>query len=144
MPAQAGNLYLEGGSAIFASCTVSNYREALKGHAIEPGSVMVQRCFRTRTLEDLHGSSRLSRNALFDMYGGFETSDADKMGERLDVHSRIAQLVLEECGVNKSRLAFMGSKADLEKWGLDIGDSSISYHAYAQGQPASYSTGTSR
>lgn len=129
---EPGSLYLQDGSAIFTSCTVSNYREALAGLALEPGSVMVQRCFRTRTLDELHESYRPERRALFDMYGGFESADRDDIGRKIDFHGRTMRAVLESSGVKPRQMVFAGSPEDIEAWNLRESDSNIDYRAYPE------------
>jgi hypothetical protein len=137
-PVPGGDLCIQNGSTIFASCTISNYRDALLGNAWEPGSVMVQRCFRTQTMDELHLPTRHPRRALFDMYGGFESATADTVSEKLACHTRIIKSVLEQSGVDASDIVLMGNSYDLERWQLDaVTDNSVPIESYDNELPAS-------
>jgi hypothetical protein len=131
-----GNLYIQDGSTIFASCTVSNYRDALTGIADEPGSVMVQRCFRTRPLEDLHTDSRGDRRSLFDMYGGFDSSDTADITQKMAFHSQVLGRTLQKCGVDKDKVLFVADGNDLDRWNLPATDGYVRYVAYGESEVA--------
>ncbi|MDB5181402.1 MAG: hypothetical protein JWP13_165, partial [Candidatus Saccharibacteria bacterium] len=126
----AGPIYVQDGSTVFASCTVSNYREALRNEAAEPGSVMLQRSFRTRTLDQLHLDAHPNRRALFDMYGGFESATESDASEKILLHGGLMQTTLEECGVDTPDIAVMADRTDWTRWDVNTSAARFNAHAY--------------
>jgi len=134
LPVQAGPLYRQDGHTVFSSCTVSNYRGALSGRTFEPGTVMVQRCFRARGLGGLHSAERGPRRSLFDMYGGYVSTDEQCVGERVALHAALAQEALALSGVGERDVVFMGDRGVLGRWGERAGRY-LNVRAYEDASP---------
>lgn len=105
------------GTVVFASCTVSNYREALAG-TLNERSVTSQPCLRLQPLISLHKPELVPWTCYFNMLGGFTSCDEANEAQIAIGHIDAFADILSKCGLDGDRVAVVGATGTLDHWGV--------------------------